>query len=164
MRPGTTSLLRLLSTASGRFALLGFVQLAVSRRADATNSPGGSVQPGPQRPLSAGIRLTATARGLVALVLTLPAAAQADATNTSSCTVSGVTAACSSGWYAATVTVSFSVSGTNLKTVNCPGATIDTDTAGTDVPCVVTFTDNSITGKVVTIKRTATAPTTTTTT
>jgi hypothetical protein len=107
------------------------------------------------------LKLPATAAGLAALVLTLPAAAQADATITSSCTVSGVTAACSSGWYAATVTVSFSVSGTNLKTVNCPGATIDTDSAGTDVPCVVTFTDNSITGKVVTIRRDATAPTAT---
>jgi hypothetical protein len=107
------------------------------------------------------LRLAAAATGLVALVLTLPAAAQADATITSSCTVSGVTAACSSGWYAATVSVSFSVSGTNLKNVNCPGATIDTDTAGTDVPCVVTFADNTITGKVVTIKRDATPPTAT---
>jgi hypothetical protein len=107
------------------------------------------------------VRLSGVAAGLVALLLTLPAAAQADATITSSCTVSGMSAACSTAWYTATVTVSFSVSGSNLKKVDCPDATIDTDTAGTDVPCTVTFTDNTITGRVVTIRRDATAPTAT---
>jgi len=107
------------------------------------------------------MRLAGAAAVAAAIVFVLPAAALADATITSSCTVAGVSAACSTGWYTTTVTVSFSVSGTNLKNVNCPGATIDTDTTGTDVPCIVTFTDNTIKGQVVTIKRDATAPTAT---
>jgi hypothetical protein len=108
------------------------------------------------------LRFTASRRfallGFVALVLTAPATAQADATITSSCSVSGVSSPCSTGWYAAPVTVSFSVTGSDLKKVDCPDATIDADTAGRDISCTVTFTDNTITGKVVTIKRDATAP------
>ena len=65
---------------------------------------------------------------------------------------------CSTGWYTTSVTVSFSVSGTGIKNVNCPDAPITSDTAGTDAPCTVTFTDNTITGQVVTIKRDATPP------
>jgi hypothetical protein len=167
MRPGTASLLRHTFTASGPFVLLGSVPRAVSRPAGAArptpdlNSSGGSVQLGPHRQLSAGIRLAVIAASLVALLLALPAAADADATITSSCRVSGVSSPCSTGWYTATVTVSFSVSGSNLKKVDCPDATIDTDTASRDVSCTVTFTDNTITGKVVTIKRDATTPTVT---
>jgi hypothetical protein len=101
------------------------------------------------------------AAALICLTLLLPSTASADATITSTCTVAGVVSSCSTGWYTATVTVSFSVSGSNIKNVNCPDATVSTDTAGQDAPCVVTFTDNTITGKVVTIKRDATAPTAT---
>ena len=68
---------------------------------------------------------------------------------------------CSTGWYTTSVTVSFSVSGSNIKNVNCPDVPVDFDTTGKDAPCVVTFTDNTITGKVVTIKRDATPPTAT---
>lgn len=94
---------------------------------------------------------------LVALVLGLPAGAYAgDATITVSC--NGGANECSTGWYTTSVTVSFSVSGSNIKKVDCPDAPITTDTAGTDAPCTVTFTDNTITGKVVTIKRDATPP------
>ena len=97
---------------------------------------------------------------LSALALGLPAAAEAgDATITASC--NGVVDGCSTGWYTTSVTVAFSVSGTNIKKVDCPDAPITFDTGGTDAPCSVTFTDNTITGKVVTIKRDATPPTTT---
>ena len=57
--------------------------------------------------------------------------------------------------------MSFSVSGSNIKNVNCPDVLVDFDTSGKDAPCVVTLIDNTITGKVVTIKRDATPPTTT---
>jgi hypothetical protein len=100
----------------------------------------------------------ATVAILLALALGLPAAAGAgDATITASC--NGVVDGCSTGWYTTSVTVTFSVSGTNIKKVDCPDAAITFDTAGTDAPCAVTFTDNTITGKVITIKRDATPPT-----
>jgi hypothetical protein len=105
------------------------------------------------------VRLAAAAAIAAAIVFALPSAALASATINWSCTVGGVTGACSTGWYTATVTVSFDVSGSGLKTVDCPGATISTDTAGTDVACTVTFTDGTIQGQVVTIKRDSTAPT-----
>ena len=101
------------------------------------------------------MRLAVVAALAAAVVVALPAAARADAQITATCNGT----ACSTGWYTVTVTVAFSVSGSNLKNVDCPGATISTDTTGTDVPCTVTFTDNTITGLVVTIKRDATAPT-----
>jgi hypothetical protein len=97
---------------------------------------------------------------LAALTLALPSAAQAgDATIIPYC--NGVQNGCSTGWYTASVTVSFSVSGSNIKNVNCPDVLVDFDTTGKDAQCVVTFTDNTITGKVVTIKRDATPPTAT---
>lgn len=98
---------------------------------------------------------------IAALTLGLPASASAgDATITVSC--NGVVNGCSTGWYTTSVTVSFSVSGSAIKNVDCPDAPITSDTAGTDAPCTVTFTDNTITGKIVTIKRDATPPTATT--
>jgi hypothetical protein len=97
---------------------------------------------------------------LAALTLALPAAAQAgDATITPYC--NSVQNGCSTGWYTTSVTVSFSVSGSNIKNVNCPDVLVDFDTTGKDAQCVVTFIDNTITGKVVTIKRDATPPTAT---
>jgi hypothetical protein len=93
---------------------------------------------------------------LAASTLALPGAARAaDVTISASCNGQG----CSTGWYRTSVTVTFSVSGSNIKNANCPDVTISADTGGTDAPCVVTLTDNSITGKVVTIKRDATPPT-----
>ncbi|HZD88321.1 MAG TPA: hypothetical protein VE088_09970 [Gaiellaceae bacterium] len=94
-------------------------------------------------------------------VLALPAAANADAVTIVAACNGGP---CGSGWYTMDVTVAFTVSGSNIKTINCPGisspdVTIGTDTAGTDVSCTVTLTDGTITGKNVTIKRDATPPT-----
>jgi hypothetical protein len=92
---------------------------------------------------------------LVLLTLALPTAASAgSATITASCNGQG----CSTGWYTTSVTVKFSVSGIDIKDVKCPDFPVTTDTSGTDASCVVTFTDNTITGKVVTIKRDATPP------
>lgn len=91
-----------------------------------------------------------------AAALSLPATARADGVTIAAvCNGSG----CSTGWYRTSVTVSFNVSGTNIKSLDCPETTIDSDTAGQDVKCVVTLSDNTITGKVVTIKRDATPPT-----
>lgn len=86
--------------------------------------------------------------------LALPSAGRADATIVASCNG----AACSTGWYRTDVTVSFSVSGSNIKQFNCPTVTVSTDTAEQDVPCSVTLIDNTITGIVVPIKRDATPP------
>ena len=103
------------------------------------------------------MRIASFAVLVMAFVLGLPATAVAgDATITVSC--NGVANGCSTGWYTTSVTVSFSVSGTGIRNVNCPDASITSDTSGTDAPCTVTFTDNTITGKVVTIKRDATPP------
>jgi hypothetical protein len=95
--------------------------------------------------------------GVAVVALALPAAAEASVTITVLC--NGVANSCSTGWYRTTVTVSFSVSGDNLKLVNCPDTTVSVDTSGVDASCVVTLSDNSITGKAVTIKRDATPPT-----
>jgi hypothetical protein len=97
---------------------------------------------------------------LALLMLALPASARAgSATITASC--NGVENGCSSAWYTTSVTVKFSVAGSGIKSVNCPDLTVSSDTAGVDASCVVTFTDNTITGKAVTIKRDATPPTAT---
>ena len=95
---------------------------------------------------------------VVAVALATSAAAQSAGGVSITPSCDGVANGCSTGWYKSSVTVSFSVSGSNLKGVDCPDRTISSDTAGTDVSCVVTLTDNSITGLVVTIKRDATPP------
>lgn len=104
------------------------------------------------------------ARGVLALcaaaaVLALPAAANADDQATIVASCNG--AACSAGWYTTNVTVAFSVSGSNIQSIDCPQTTISTDTTGQNVSCTVTFSDDTFTGKIVPIKRDATPPTVT---
>jgi hypothetical protein len=93
---------------------------------------------------------------LAAVALALPAAAHAAVSITALC--NGVANGCSTGWYRSNVTVSFSVAGSGIAGADCPEVPVTADTTGTMARCVVTLTDNTITGMVVTIKRDATPP------
>jgi hypothetical protein len=100
------------------------------------------------------VKLAAMA-AVTVVVLAVPSVAQADVSITASCN----SQTCSTGWYSTTVKVTFSVSGSNIQSADCSPVTVDVDTAGTNATCTVTLTDNTITGKVVTIKRDTTPPT-----
>lgn len=73
-----------------------------------------------------------------------------------------ISASCSPGpsdcgaWHNATVTVTWSVSGASV--VNCPDASVSSDTAGTDVSCTASNSSGSTT-VAVTVRRDATPPT-----
>jgi hypothetical protein len=105
------------------------------------------------------MKLGALATVVAAVALMAPAAASADVTITWTCGSGGSTGSCSTGWYTKPVTVTFSVSGSNIANANCGPYVISTDTAGQSVACTVTLTDGTITGRSVTIKLDTTTPT-----
>ena len=106
------------------------------------------------------MKLLAAATAVTALLLMLPAAARASVTIVPSCTVSGATAPCGSGWYTTDVTVSFSLSGSGFSNpTGCGNQTVTADTSGTVFRCTVDLTGGSVVGAAVTIKRDATPPT-----
>jgi hypothetical protein len=78
---------------------------------------------------------------------------------TPSCTVSGATGACSSGWYRGDVTVSFTLSGSGFSNpTGCGNQTVNGDTGGTLFRCTVDLSGGGVVGAAVTIKRDATPP------
>ena len=101
----------------------------------------------------------ATVLGLVALLLALPAAAQANVLVTAMCNGGG----CSTGWYTTNVVVSFQVSGTVVS--GCTPVTIDGDQNVPSLPnqphCEVSDGSSQTTTVYVPIKRDATPPTAT---
>ena len=97
---------------------------------------------------------------VVAVTLALPAAARADGI-IASCTVSGVTGACSGGWYTSDVTVSFTLPAGASNPQGCGNQTISSDTAGVTLTCTVAVTGSQCCRLDVTIKRDATPPTVT---
>jgi hypothetical protein len=106
------------------------------------------------------MKLVAAGTAASALLLMLPAAARANVTIVPSCTVSGVTAPCGSGWYTSDVTVSFSLSGSGFSNpTGCGNQTVNVDTSGTLFRCTVDLSGGSVVGAAVTIKRDATPPT-----
>jgi hypothetical protein len=107
------------------------------------------------------MKLLGAGAAAAALLLMLPAAARANVTIMPSCTVSGVTASCGSGWYTSDVTVSFSLSGSGFSNpTGCGNQTVSVDTSGTVFRCTVDLGGGSVVGAAVTIQRDATPPTT----
>ena len=106
------------------------------------------------------MKLLGAATAVAALLLMLPAAARASVTIVPSCTVSGATAPCGTGWYTTDVAVSFSLSGSGFSNpTGCGNQTVTVDTGGTVFRCTVDLTGGSVVGAAVTIKRDATPPT-----
>src|SRR5207248_860997 len=92
-----------------------------------------------------------------AALLVLPAAARADVI-TATCSSSGATAPCSSGWYRADVTVSFVLPAGSSNPQGCGNVTISSDTTAQTLTCTVTVSGSQCCRLDVTIKRDATPP------
>jgi hypothetical protein len=108
------------------------------------------------------MKLAGVAIAAASLLLMLPAAARADVIITPSCTASGATGACSSGWYTSDVTVSFSLSGSGFSNpTGCGNQAVTADTGGMLFRCTVDLSGGGVVGAAVTIKRDATSPTAT---
>ena len=92
-----------------------------------------------------------------AFAVALPAAAGTNPV-TATCTTSSGTGPCSTGWYTTDVTVKFTINGGSVYS-GCNSVSVDNDTAGQQIGCVVELPDQSLSGQTVTIKRDATPPT-----
>src|SRR5213592_105142 len=100
------------------------------------------------------MKLAGAATAAAALLLILPAAARADVIITPSCTVSGATGACSSGWYTSDVTGSLRLSGSGFSNpIGCNNQTVNADTGGMPFRCTVDVSGGGVVGVAVTIKR-----------